>query len=116
MAMFLWLVAIVSLLSARNISAEFQRLEHPINGDGTLRFLVVGDWGRKGEFNQSRVAFQMGRIGEALDIDFVVSTGDNFYDNGLEGEDDPNFLHSFANVYTADSLQRQWFAGNYYMD
>ncbi|KAK4395533.1 Purple acid phosphatase 17 [Sesamum angolense] len=110
MDMFLWLVAIITLLSARNISAEFQRFEHPTNGDGTLRFLVVGDWGRKGEFNQSRVAFQMGRIGEELDIDFVVSTGDNFYDDGLKGEDDPNFLHSFANIYTANSLQKQWFA------
>lgn len=26
----------------------------------------------------------MWRIGEKLDIDFVVSIGDNFYDNGLE--------------------------------
>lgn len=53
----------------------------------------------------------MGRIGEELDIDFVVSTGDNFYDNGLKGEDDPNFLNSFSNIYTANSLQTQWFSG-----
>ncbi|KAL0318945.1 UNVERIFIED_CONTAM: Purple acid phosphatase 17 [Sesamum angustifolium] len=71
------------------ISAEFQRFSQT---DGTLRFLVVGDWGKKGEFNQSRVAFQMGRIGEELDIDFVVSTGDNFYDDGLEGKMIPTFL------------------------
>ncbi|KAK4436793.1 Purple acid phosphatase 17 [Sesamum alatum] len=110
MVLFLWFVTITSLLNARNISAEFQRFEQPTKGDGTVRFLVVGDWGRKGEFNQSRVAYQMGRIGEELDIDFVVSTGDNFYDNGLKGEDDPNFLHSFANIYTAHSLQKQWFS------
>lgn len=30
----------------------------------------------------------MGRIGEKLDIDFVISTGDNFYDNGLKGVND----------------------------
>ncbi|KAL0380270.1 UNVERIFIED_CONTAM: Purple acid phosphatase 3 [Sesamum angustifolium] len=75
-AMCLWL-AVVSFISHRT-SAELRRFEQPTRGDGTLRFLVVGDWGRKGEFNQSQVAFQMGRIGEELDIDFVVSTGDNW--------------------------------------
>lgn len=55
---------------------------------------------------------QMGRVGEKLDIDFVVSTGDNFYDNGLEGDTDPNFVESFTNVYTAKSLQTKWFSGN----
>ncbi|PIN06243.1 Purple (tartrate-resistant) acid phosphatase [Handroanthus impetiginosus] len=104
----LW-VATISLFPEQ-ISAEFQRFEHPTRGDGTLRFLVVGDWGRKGEYNQSKVAFQMGRIGDELDVDFVVSTGDNFYDNGLEGETDPAFVDSYTNIYTAKSLQKQWFS------
>lgn len=53
----------------------------------------------------------MGRIGEKLDIDFVVSTGDNFYDNGLTDENDINFEESFSNIYTANSLQTQWYSG-----
>lgn len=53
----------------------------------------------------------MGRIGEELDIDFVISTGDNFYDNGLKGETDPAFVESFTNIYTAKSLQKQWYSG-----
>lgn len=57
---------------------------------------------------------QMGRIGEKLDIDFVVSTGDNFYTNGLTGEDDRNFLESFSNVYKAKSLQTLWYTGKFY--
>ncbi|EYU21854.1 hypothetical protein MIMGU_mgv1a0097862mg, partial [Erythranthe guttata] len=101
------MIAAVSLL---HTSAELERFEHPAKGDGTLTFLVVGDWGRRGDFNQSQVAFQMGKIGDELDIDFVVSTGDNFYDNGLNGEDDSNFLESFSNIYTAKSLQKQWFS------
>lgn len=56
----------------------------------------------------------MGRIGEKLDIDFVVSTGDNFYDNGLKGVDDPNFRESFTDIYTAKSLQKQWYSGKTY--
>lgn len=54
---------------------------------------------------------QMGRIGEELDIDFVVSTGDNFYDDGLTGVHDPNFEESFSNIYTAKSLQKPWYNG-----
>ncbi|XVE85563.1 hypothetical protein DITRI_Ditri17bG0100300 [Diplodiscus trichospermus] len=89
---------------------ELQRFEHPIKSDGSLSFLVVGDWGRKGHYNQSKVAFQMGRIGEKLDIDFVISTGDNFYDNGLKGVYDPAFRESFTDIYTAKILQKQWYS------
>lgn len=53
----------------------------------------------------------MGRIGEKIDIDFVVSTGDNFYDDGLEGVHDSAFEESFTRVYTANSLQKQWYSG-----
>ncbi|KAF4347974.1 hypothetical protein G4B88_020980 [Cannabis sativa] len=51
----------------------------------------------------------MGRIGEKLDIDFVISTGDNFYDNGLKSLTDPKFHNSFTNVYSAKSLQKNWY-------
>ncbi|KAL5760781.1 hypothetical protein ACOSP7_019269 [Xanthoceras sorbifolium] len=89
---------------------EPQRFEHPAKDDGSLSFLVVGDWGRRGMYNQSEVALQMGRIGEKLDIDFVVSTGDNFYANGLKGTNDPLFEESFTKVYTAKSLQKKWYS------
>ncbi|XP_015883679.3 purple acid phosphatase 17-like [Ziziphus jujuba] len=92
------------------ISAELQRFQHPAKDDGSLSFLVLGDWGRRGAFNQSQVAFQMGKIGEKLDIDFVVSTGDNFYDNGLTSEHDTAFEESFTKIYTAKSLQKQWYS------
>ncbi|KAJ0987564.1 hypothetical protein J5N97_005920 [Dioscorea zingiberensis] len=91
-------------------SAELQRFHHSTKNDESLSLLVIGDWGRNGNFNQSQVAAQMGRMGEELDIDFVISTGDNFYDNGLEGVDDKQFEDSFTNIYTAKSLQKQWYS------
>lgn len=78
--------------------------------DGSLNILVVGDWGRKGLYNQSQVAYQMGRIAEDLDVDFIISTGDNFYEDGLTGVSDPAFLQSFSQMYTAKSLQKPWYA------
>ncbi|VVB03835.1 unnamed protein product [Arabis nemorensis] len=88
--------------------SKLERLEHPVTkSDDSLSFLVVGDWGRKGGFNQSLVAHQMGIVGEQLDIDFVISVGDNFYDDGLKGDNDPSFEESFSHIYTHPSLQKQ---------
>lgn len=53
----------------------------------------------------------MGKIGEENDIDFIISTGDNFYDSGLSGIYDTAFEESFTNIYTAPSLQKQWYSG-----
>lgn len=53
----------------------------------------------------------MGVIGEELDIDFVISTGDNFYEDGLTGVDDKAFEESFSNIYSAKSLQKPWYLG-----
>ncbi|XP_022775710.1 purple acid phosphatase 7-like isoform X1 [Durio zibethinus] len=99
---WIWLSSVSSL-------AELQHFQHPVKPDGSLNILVVGDWGRKGRYNQSEVAFQMGSVGQKLDIDFVISTGDNFYEDGLTGVDDPAFNESFTAIYTAPSLNKQWY-------
>ncbi|KAF3438303.1 hypothetical protein FNV43_RR21065 [Rhamnella rubrinervis] len=105
----LFLISFV-LVGVLSVSAELQRFQHHAKGDGSLSFLVLGDWGRRGDFNQSQVAFQMGKMGEKVDIDFIVSTGDNFYDNGLVNEHDIAFEESFTKIYTAKSLQKQWYS------
>ncbi|CAM8977062.1 unnamed protein product [Rhodiola kirilowii] len=107
----LMLIISIYIQPTKSLNAELQRLQHPTGGDGSsISFLVVGDWGRKGAFNQSLVAQQMGKVGEKLDIDFVISTGDNFYDDGLTGEHDSAFEDSFTNIYTAPSLHKQWYS------
>ncbi|KAF8683480.1 hypothetical protein HU200_044387 [Digitaria exilis] len=109
MAAALALLAVAALCCGP-AAAALPRLEHyTAKNDGSLSLLVVGDWGRQGTHNQSRVAEQMGRIGEKLDIDFVISTGDNFYDNGLKGVNDRAFEESFTAIYTAQSLQKPWY-------
>nr|KYP61248.1 Purple acid phosphatase 3 [Cajanus cajan] len=97
-------------LSLVVFSVALQRFQQQPKPDASLSFLVIGDWGRKGAYNQSQLAFQVGVIGQQLDIDFVISTGDNFYDSGLTGIDDPAFEESFTKIYTASSLQKQWYS------
>lgn len=43
--------------------------------------LQIGDWGRQGGDNQTDVAELMERVAEGWPVDFIVSTGDNFYDS-----------------------------------
>ena len=76
--------------------------------NGGLNFVVIGDWGRNGEKDQHDVAQQMGRAANETGSKFVISVGDNFYEDGVASVDDPQWQSSFENVYTAKSLQVPW--------
>ncbi len=73
-----------------------------------LNFVLIGDWGRAGRDNQVDVARQMGETAAAIGSKFTVSMGDNFYENGVTGLDDPYWRTSFEDIYTAPSLQSPW--------
>lgn len=58
--MFVYFLFTISFgLWVLHASAELQRFTHTPKTDGSLSFLVLGDWGRRGEYNQSEVAFQV---------------------------------------------------------
>jgi acid phosphatase len=77
-------------------------------GDGALTFLAVGDWGRDGAFHQAEVGRQMGLTAQAIGAAFVISAGDNFYEDGVFGLDDPKWRTSFEAVYDHPALQVPW--------
>lgn len=57
LALCLRLMLVFFIISSIATSfAELQRFEHPPKDDGSLSFLVIGDWGRRGFYNQSIVA------------------------------------------------------------
>ena len=72
-------------------------------------FVVLGDWGRRGERRQRDVATAMGRAAAEAGSRFVLSAGDNFYPAGVESADDSHWRESFEDVYAAPSLQTPWF-------
>ncbi|HUO22124.1 MAG TPA: tartrate-resistant acid phosphatase type 5 family protein [Caulobacteraceae bacterium] len=78
--------------------------------DSALTFLAVGDWGRDGADHQRDVADRMGETASELGARFIVSVGDNFYEDGVASVDDPAWKTSFEDVYTAPSLQVPWYA------
>ncbi len=75
---------------------------------GSLEFLVLGDWGRHGNLAQRSVANAMAAWAVARPVRFVLSVGDNFYENGVSSVSDPAWKESFEDVYSAKSLQVPW--------
>lgn len=75
-----------------------------------LSFLAFGDWGRDGAQHQRDVAVQMGKAATELGSRFVMSVGDNFYENGVQSATDPQWRTSFEDIYTDPALQVPWYA------
>ena len=75
----------------------------------SLQFLVVGDWGRNGTQNQQQVANQMNRTALLTATQFIISTGDNFYESGVANINDSQWKTSFEEVYSGKGLQKDWY-------
>jgi len=74
-----------------------------------LRFLVLGDWGREGRDLQTAVANAMTKQASKDHPAFVLSTGDNFYKDGVASVTDSQFQTSFERIYSAPSLHIPWY-------
>jgi predicted MPP superfamily phosphohydrolase len=77
--------------------------------DNSLNFLVLGDWGRNGEYFQKDVALQMSKAAATIDSQFVITVGDNFYPTGVQSTQDPQWKASFEDVYSSYHLQAPWY-------
>ena len=75
----------------------------------SLNFLLMGDFGRYGQFYQKEVALQMGKAAATIESDFVVAVGDNFYPNGVQSTQDYSWIASFESIYTHYDLQTPWY-------
>jgi tartrate-resistant acid phosphatase type 5 len=74
-----------------------------------VNFIVLGDWGRNGEYHQQAVAGQMAKTAASLDAGFIVAVGDNFYPGGVQSISDPNWHYSFEEIYRAYVLHCDWY-------
>ena len=77
--------------------------------DESLNFVVMGDFGRNGQYFQKEVAEQMGKASMTIESDFTISVGDNFYPNGVQSTTDYQWISSFENIYTNHSLYENWY-------
>lgn len=118
MSKFFFSIAILLFFIAGTAQQRPQNFEEGYRGKiiaglkplkDALNFLVIGDWGRNGEYKQKEVAEQLGYAANETDAEFIVTTGDNFYPNGVRSVNDPLWQNSFENIYKAHALQINWF-------
>lgn len=93
------LKAVPALLGASALPAFGQTGETPLN------FLVIGDWGRRGNSDQVRVATKMAAKIALRKPSFIATTGDNFYNLGVSSVDDSHWERSFRNVYSGPEYE-----------
>lgn len=77
---------------------------------GALSFLIVGDWGEPRVALQQRVANAMANVAREIGSAFVISTGDNFYTEGVRSIRDPQWAGTFEDVFADPALQTPWYA------
>jgi len=80
----------------------------------TVRFLAFGDWG-SGMRLQREVAAGMARFAseqraKGTPLDFAVSVGDNFYDDGVRDHLDPQWKLKFEEMYPREAMPFPFFA------
>jgi hypothetical protein len=68
-------------------------------------FYVIGDWGRKGKYNQRDVAESMNKTAAVAKPKFIASTGDNFYTFGVRNIKDKLWKKSFEDIYTGENIK-----------
>lgn len=88
---------------------RFQIDKKYVSLEDGFNFNVIGDWGRKGEEKQKTLANTMGDAAKVIEPEFIISTGDNFYPNGVASVQDPQWNSSFENVYSDFSLNTDWY-------
>lgn len=105
---------VIAVLSCSNLQKNaIQTTQNKSNQywkpESSINFLVIGDWGRNGEFRQKDVALQLGLESTKNESSFILSTGDNFYPDGVISAADPQWNKSFEDIYTSYSLNIPWY-------
>jgi tartrate-resistant acid phosphatase type 5 len=75
----------------------------------SVTFIVIGDWGQEGRQHQKAVAEQMDIQSRKFNAQFIITTGDNFYPEGVAGTDDTHWKTSFTDIYDKKGHQVPWY-------
>ncbi len=83
-----------------------------VEPEPVVRFVALGDTGTAGT-GQHQVAAGIAKKCATSGCDFVVLLGDNFYESGVDGPDDPQFQTKFEQPYAAIELPFYAVLGNH---
>lgn len=95
--------------SNRPVSNAALHIIDSSNRTAGTNFLVFGDWGRRGNTTQKSIATQMALTAQKTKPDFILVTGDNFYETGVTSVEDSHWEASYKEVYNHPELQVDWY-------
>lgn len=72
--------------------------------ENAFKCMVIGDWGRKGNTHLKANAYVMNELACRMPIDAVLTTGDNFYNDGVGATTDAHWNVSFENVFNGTCI------------
>eukprot|EP00944_MAST-04C_sp_MAST-4C-sp1_P007393 g7393.t1 len=83
-------------------------------GSTAISFVSIGDWGGAAledyhKTDEITVAKSFAASAAALQAQFVLNTGDNFYYYGVKSTTDPMWENTFEQIYNQDSLMVPWY-------
>lgn len=84
-------------------------LKAPASDSDSLTFLVLGDWGKDGNQPQLAVAATLDSFSRRFHASFIITTGDNFYPNGVASVNDAHWQASFEKVYNKPGHMLPWY-------
>ncbi|KAF4323343.1 hypothetical protein JM18_000480 [Phytophthora kernoviae] len=112
--LFYWQSSATPSAAMKQTAAQNKALNaHPSMMEGfpeTTNFIAFGDFGT-GDENQRKVALALENYTATMEPPpaFVLSTGDQIYDHGIENVEDPLVSTNFEKMYTHPKLQVPWY-------
>ena len=97
-------LALCAIIAPAQDAATWKALEKPLN------FYLCNDLGRNGYYDQKPIAATMGRMAEAIDIEFVVAAGDVHHFEGVRSTADPLWMTNYELIYSHPDLMLPWYA------
>lgn len=77
--------------------------------DKKFNFYIANDLGRNGYYDQKPIAELMGVMGEEIDPEFIVATGDIHHFEGVRSVTDPLWMTNYELIYSHPELMIDWF-------
>ena len=99
----LWSIFFISSIYAQDKITNKKELEDRFN------FIIATDLGRNGYYDQKPIADKMGEVAEAIDIEFIVASGDIHHYEGIQSISDPLWMTNFELIYSHPELQVEWY-------
>ena len=98
------MLALCAVIAPAQDVNTWKALEKPLN------FYLCNDLGRNGYYDQKPIAETMGRMAEAIDIEFVVAAGDVHHFEGVRSTSDPLWMTNYELIYSHPDLMLPWYA------